>query len=234
MIVMQNLLKRKKDLFDYILMLAVAVLIVVFAVLRQQSFIKTLPTLVTLVIQLLTVRANRYAFLIGSINALVYGISYYSEGLYFSLVSAVLISSPIQLYSFISWSKKAGGKNTPPLRFLGTKKLLFTVCGSLAAWAICVFGLSGLFESASYPAIDSYLFVMGIVVSFLAAWRYVDAQYLSIISCVLSLCLWILLTLRNPSNFNYVIISAYNLFRVLQAAINWTKKYRNEKIAEES
>ena len=57
-------MKLKKLINDYLLTLAAAVLIIVFAILREQSFLKTLPTLVTLVVQLLLVRANRYAFLL--------------------------------------------------------------------------------------------------------------------------------------------------------------------------
>ena len=221
-------MKNAKRIIDWSLMLAAAILIIVFAVLREQSFIKTLPTLITLAVQLLMVRANRFAFLLGGVNALIYGISYFSEGLYFSLVSAVLISAPIQIYSFIAWSKKTN-KVTPELRFLGIRKLALAVGVSLVGWAICAFGLSGLFAGAAYPAIDSYIFVMSITISFLAAWRYVDSQYLNIISTLLGLILWILLTLRDPANFNYVIISCYNLYRIVQASISWTQKYYQSK-----
>ena len=93
-------MKLKKLIDNYLLTLAAAVLIIVFAILREQSFLKTLPTLVTLVVQLLLVRANRYAILLGGTNALIYGAAYLSEGLYFSCISAVLMSAPLQYYSF--------------------------------------------------------------------------------------------------------------------------------------
>ncbi len=221
-------MKHGKQIFDYALMGALAIVILYFAIVREQSFIKTLPTLVTLVVQLFLVRASRYAFLLGGANSLLYGLSYFSEGLYFSLVSAVLISAPIQFYSFFVWRKNADRKN-PDLRFLGVKRLGIAMGVSLLAWGGCYFGLSGLFATAAYPLIDTYLFVMGITVSVLAARQFVDSQYINIISCLLSVVLWILLTVKNPANFNYIIISAYNLFRVSQAAVNWTKKYRKAK-----
>lgn len=221
-------MKKAKWIFDYALILAVAILIIVFAVLREQSFIKTLPTLITLIVQLMMVKANRYAFLVGGINAMLYGISYFNESLYFSLVSAVVISAPIQFYSFIVWSKKPC-KDAPPLRFLGWKKLSVAIAASLVGWGICIFGLSELFQSAVYPTLDSYLFVMGITVSLLAAWGYIDSQYMNILSVVLGLLLWILLTVQDPANFNYVIIYVYNLYRIIQTSVSWTKKYRQTK-----
>ena len=221
-------MKKAKWIFDYALILAVAILIIVFAVLREQSFIKTLPTLITLIVQLMMVKANRYAFLLGGVNAMIYGISYFQEGLYFSLVSAVLISAPIQLYSFVVWSKKTC-KDSPPLQFLGMKKLIIATVVSLIGWGICVFGLSDLFETATYPVLDSYLFVMGITVSLLAAWGYIDSQYMNILSIALGLIMWVLLTIRNPANFNYVILNVYNLYRIIQISVSWTIKYYKTK-----
>lgn len=225
-------MKKAKLIFDYSLMAGVAVLIIVFAVLRGQSVIKTLPTLVTLAVQMLMVRANRFAFLLGGTNAVLYGIAYFTEGLYFSVVSAVLISAPIQLYSFISWSKNAQGGQTE-LKYLKKKHLAITLAVSAAGWMGCYFGLSWLFAGQSYPLLDTYVFVMGITVSFLAAWRYIESQYLNIISSVISLVLWILLTARDPSNFNYIIISAYNLYRIIQASVVWTRKYYQSKKEKE-
>jgi len=69
-----DFLKRLAWILDYALMAAIAALIIVFAVLREQSFLKTLPTLITLVVLVLLANANRFAFLLGGTNALLYGI----------------------------------------------------------------------------------------------------------------------------------------------------------------
>ncbi|MBQ9805926.1 MAG: nicotinamide mononucleotide transporter [Clostridia bacterium] len=228
-------MKKSKQIFDYLLMAAVAVMIIVFAVLRGQSFLKTLPTLITLAVQMLLVNANRYAFLLGGANALLYGISYLSEGLYFSLISAVVISAPIQFYSFFVWSKNKD-RSRPELKVLGIKRLLPVLAVSLLGWVACYFGLSQFFAGQSYPLLDTYIFAMSITVSILAARQFVDSQYISAVSSMLSLLLWILLTVKDPANFNYIIISSYNLFRIVQAAVTWTKKYfaNRKETAKES
>ena len=201
-----------------------AAFILYFAVSREQSFLKTLPTLVTLVVQLLLVRVNRYAFLLGGTNALLYGVSYFSEGLYFSLISAVLISAPIQYFSFFRWSKKQG-KTARVLRRFSIGKLLLVLAATAGAWLGCHFLLSPFFASASYPILDTYLFATGITVSLMAAFGYVESQYLNIISALISLVLWILLTIEDPKNFNYIIISLYNLYRIAEASFHWTHAY---------
>jgi hypothetical protein len=72
---------------------------------------------------------------------------------------------------------------------------------------------------------DDLVFGMGVAISLMAAKRYIDSQYFNIVSCTISLVMWVLLTVQNPSNFNYVVIAAYNLFRVTQAAVLWTRTY---------
>jgi hypothetical protein len=52
---------------------------------------------------------------------------------------------------------------------------------------------------------------------------------MNILSIVLGLLLWILLTVQDPANFNYVIIYVYNLYRIIQTSVSWTKKYRQTK-----
>ena len=90
----------KKRNLDLALAIMAAILIIVFAFLQKQSVIKTLPTLITLVVQIFMVKANRVAFLVGGANAVLYGFSYYSEGLCFSAISNALISAPIMIFSF--------------------------------------------------------------------------------------------------------------------------------------
>ena len=76
-------------------MLLTAILIIVFSIIRKQSFLKTLPTLVTLIVQLLLARANRFAFLLGGT---IYGMSvgeafaaFWAAVLIFNLIKTVLV-----------------------------------------------------------------------------------------------------------------------------------------------
>lgn len=101
----------KKRNLDLALAIIAAILIIVFAFLQKQSVIKTLPTLITLVVQIFMVKANRVAFLVGGANAVLYGFSYYSEGLCFSAISNALISAPIMIFSFFNWKRKAENGN---------------------------------------------------------------------------------------------------------------------------
>ena len=81
--------KARRWISDWIPMGLAAVLIVTVAVLRHQTPLKTLPALVTLLVQIMMARANRFGFLVGGCNACLYGIGFLTEGLYFSAASAI-------------------------------------------------------------------------------------------------------------------------------------------------
>lgn len=221
-------MKLRTWLINYIPTLMAAALILYFAIIREQSPLKTLPTLVTLCVQLLLVSANRYAFLLGGTNALLYGIAYFSEGLYFSTVSAVLISAPIQLFSFIRWGKNRRQDNSTALKRLNGKMWAIVLAAIAAGFVICCFLLAPFFAGANYPMLDALCFTLGIAVSLLAAFRYVESQYISAVSTCISIVMWVMIARSAPENFNYVIISVYNCFRVTQAAFRWTKNYSKQ------
>ena len=215
----------KRELFiDYIPTALVAVMIIAFAIVKNQPPIMTLPTLVTLVVMIMSVRANRYAFLVGAANCILYTIAYINGAVYFSAVSALLVSMPIQIFSFFVWSKHKTSSTKSELIRMKWWQLLLSTIAVFPAWAGCYFGLSAFFEG-NMAWIDSLIFVLGILISALVAFRFIEGQYFNVISCVLNLVMWAIICASEPSNINFVIIGVYNLLRVIQATVTWTSLY---------
>ena len=86
---------KRKLLLDWIPVAVTAALIVTLGVIYRQPFYKMLPMLNTLVIMLLSANANRYSFLFGGLNSVVYGIVYLSEHVYFSAISVKHCQHPL-------------------------------------------------------------------------------------------------------------------------------------------
>lgn len=191
---------------------------------------KTIPTLVTLAVQILLIAANRYSFLLGGLNSILYGVVYFIEGVPFSAAFAFLVSLPIQIYSFFHWKNNTKSGQVS-LRWMSTKGRIITVAATVGMWAICYFWLSR-YMVMKIPMCDTITFALGVIVTVLSARRYIESQYLSFISSCVSLVMWIVLTLQNPSNINYAIIGAYNLYCIGQTAVNWTLLYVKDKKAK--
>lgn len=240
-------MKNKNLYLKYIPMAITAIVIIVFAVKNAiasnsssngafwYQALKTFPALLTLVVQLWMITANRYAFLLAGLNATIYGIIYFIEGVPFSGVYALCLSAPISVYSFFQW-KKHSSKDQIELQHLNVKGLACTLCSIIGLWALCYFWLSK-YMVVRIPLLDTAVFSLGVTVTVLLAFRYIEAQYLNIISITVTLIMWIVLTVQIPSNINFVVINAYNLYCVVQAAINWTiirRKNKKEKGMEKN
>lgn len=191
---------------------------------------KTLPTLVTLAVQLLLMSANKYGFLLGGTNAAIYGIVYILSGAPFSAVSALLISFPLQIYSFFNWKKNSSGK-TVELRWLPLYAKFIVLGITVALWAFCYFVLAKYnILPCKIPVLDTIIFTLGTVVTVLSSIRFIDSQYISFVSASFGLIMWILLTIEDPStNISHAIIAVYNLYCIGLTAINWTSIYNKSK-----
>jgi nicotinamide mononucleotide transporter len=219
----------QRELFvDYLPTVLTGILIICFAIAKEQTFLKTLPTLITLVVLLLSVYANRFSFLFGAANSILYAFAYVSETLYFSAASALLVSMPIQIFSFFVWSKHKDGKTKSELVRMRWWLLLASIVVIFPAWAGCYFGMSAFFEG-NMAILDSLCFVLGLIISLLIAFRFIEGQYFNVISCIIALVMWIFICIKSPNNINFLIISCYNLFRTVQAAVNWTLLYKKQK-----
>ena len=222
-------MKHKKFWLEWLPMGVCAVAILVCAFVFRQKWYKVLPTLNTLVILLLSARVDRRSFLLGGINAALYGIGYFTEGLYFSVINCLLVSMPLQLFSFFNWKKHADGNSTK-LRTLGWKGEIIVIVSSAVGCLLCHWLLLPFFGGGQKQAVlDIFLFVIGLVITVLSMLRYVEAPYYNLVSSTANLVMWTLICAGNVANLNYLIMAVYSLFRVSQSAITWTKQYKKNK-----
>ena len=103
---MKRFFTHQKEVINYIFMAVTFAGLVLTAVIFRQKFIKLLPCLISLFVMLLQSRANRYGYLLGGLNSLVYSVGYYMLGLYSSMTFAVVFSFPMQTATFIKWSRR--------------------------------------------------------------------------------------------------------------------------------
>ena len=95
------------------------------------------------------------------------------------------------------------------------------------AWVLTAKMFGDAISEGRFLWLDCLCFVGGLAVTLLAAFGYADAQYLNIGCCTVTLAMWIAVCIEDPKNINFVIVSIYNLSKVAQMAINWTKISKN-------
>ena len=203
------------------------VLIVVAGIVFKQPFIRMLPLLISLFIMLFQAEANRYSFIAGGANALLYTYVYFRVGLFAAATSALFFSFPIQILTFISWNKHSYEKSTR-FKKLSVKARVCICIVFVAVWlgVLKILQLAG----SGYAVLDNTASLLGVLVSVLTMMAYVEYSYLWLVSTSLNIILNIQVTLNAPSHIPYVIFTVHNMWCVVNAFKNVQRLYKKQQV----
>lgn len=215
--------KSKADIIELALLLVTAILIAITGIIFQQSFLRILPLFNSLFVMLLAARVNRYTYLLGGINALLYALVYWHYGLFASFAYAVLVSSPIQILTFIRWNKKPWGEATVLKRLNNQTRLCIGVA-FLISWALII-GVLNLLDS-NYQILDSSLTLVGVLVSILSMLCYMEYAYVNLLTGFLSIALYSMMLKEAPEQITYLIFNIYCTICLIISVIKIHKIYR--------
>lgn len=180
-----------------------------------QHFLIVLPLFNSLVIMILTSSINRYGQLLGAINSLIYGGVYFYFGLYGIATSTILVNAPIMFITFILWNKKAY-KHSTVLKKLSVKQ---RVIGFMLLLALMLgsFVVLKLINPEGHILLDTVISVLGYVIAFLMMFAFVEAYPLSVISGLLNLILFMIMTVEDIKQIPYLIFSLYSTIMNMMA-----------------
>ncbi len=212
-----------------IFLIITAVLITVSAILVEQSFLRIYPLYISIFIMLLMSKANRYAYLIGGLNAISYGFIALHYNIPGSAISAFLVSFPLQIVSFIRWSR-ASWKSTTVFKKMTQRGRIINGMLIIIIWVGYYAVIKALGSASSL--IDSMASLLGIYITFLQVLKYSEYTVLMIPSGLLSISLYIsLIAQGNIEQVPFLIYSCYSLCCVIRSVFN-VRKIIKEQEAE--
>lgn len=216
----------KEQKFSYSLLLVTAVLITWTGIVWKQQVFRIIPLYVSLVVGMLQSRASRYACLIGGVNSLIYAVVYFSLGLYAMALYALLVSCPIQLITFVRWSKNAY-KHSTKFRRLNWKQGVFLV----VLYILSFLGLSWVMTKAgsSYRMLDNGLTLTGIFNSILTMLSFREYSWLMLGTGVFSIVLDSTMMQEHPGQITYLVFSCYSMICIIRQFFSVRKLYKEQK-----
>ncbi len=209
-----------------ILILITAAAITVTGILYRQSVLRILPLYISLIIGALQSRANRYAPLLGGFNSILYMIVYLYLGLYASAGYALLFSCPIQLITFVRWSRRKYGTSTQFRRLTAKQRILVSAAFLLSFTALfLVLRAAG----SSHQLLDNLSTLLGILISFLTMFACIEYAYLMLPSGIVSIVLNLATMQEHPEQITYLIFSFYSMICVTQGFFRVCKLYKEQQ-----
>lgn len=195
-------------------------------ILYPQPFIQVLPLYVSLVVQALNAKANRYGPLVGACNCLLYTYVYYVLDLYGSAAYSLLFCCPLQLITFIRWSKRPYKASTVFLQ-LGKKRFLILSGAFVFAWLVCYFLLLSL--GSSYIILDNTISLLGIIMTILTLFSFVEYTTVGLVQVILTAVMYIIMLPSEPDILVHLIFGIYTIVCVANAYVHVRKLYREQQ-----
>lgn len=214
--------------FLMILMGITCVTITVTGILFGQNFFRILPLYISLIIGFLQSRVSRIAPLMGGINSILYALVYFYYGLYSSSLYALLISCPLQLITFVRWKNRAYGYSVL-FKSMTVKARLLTAVICAAGWAL-LYGIMSA-AGASYLLLDNTLTLFGVLVTILTMLAYIEYTYLSIVSGLVNITLYTVMSFDTPEQIPYLVFALYSFVCISMALFRARKLYAEQKAA---
>lgn len=219
-------MKKFKPTADNIILVITYVLIIVTGIMYKQPFYRMLPLLVSGIVMFLQSYANRYGYLLGGVNCLLYTIVHIHIGTYGTALHDIAISLPIQLLTFLYWKKHAYKKCVVFRKLSGKMRVILTIL-FVVAFAAMYLWLMKL--GSEYALLDSFTTILGTYVVILTMLAYIEYAYLWPVNTFLSIILCVQVFLNEPSQITYLISSLYGFYCVIRALVNVMKLYNEQK-----
>ena len=225
---MKSKIFNKKLSLWGILLILTAIGITVSAVLVKQSFFRVYPLYISVFIMLLMSKVNRYAYLLGGLNAISYGfiaLYYHIPG---TAISAFLFSFPLQIASFIRWSKTSW-KGTTVLKKMTAKGRVFNAALLIIGWLVYYTAIRYLGSASSL--IDSMASLIGMYITVLQVLKYSEYTVLMIPSSLLTISLYISLIAQGVvEQVPFLIYSVYSFFCVMRSVYNANRIMKAQEV----
>ena len=190
------------------------------------QILNNIPLYFSIGIMFLAANANRYTYLSGGFNALLYGVVYLKYGLFASFLEAVAFSSPLQLFTFLSWSKRKY-KHSVEFRSLTKKQSVIFFSSCTAVWLISLLVLKKL--GASEIFLDSTSSALAIINSLLCLCRFKQFIYFQWTGVLIALLKYIFMLDTDPELVGFMIYHVYALICVTKSYFSIRKLYTEQK-----
>lgn len=168
---------------------------------------------------LLASRESIYCWLMGMLSSIIYGYIFIDAKLYFETILQVFYFG-MAIYGWYSWRKKDSGKTVSVTRMSGFLHGIILIPGLMLAISLGWFATD--FTDASYPYLDAFTTVFGILTTWLVARKKLENWVYWFVIDGLSLYLYMKKELYLTS-----LLFVFYLVMCVIGYINWRKHMLN-------
>lgn len=221
------MIKNKEKVFDIALVGTTAILIMVCSLTFRENVFVVIPLYVSLFVWFLQSKANKFAFLLGGLNSILYAAVDLFNGLYASAIYDVLVSCTLQIITFINWGRHSYGKNSTIFKRLSAKQIIFTVSAGAVVWSLLYLVLS--FFGSGYMLFDNTRTLLGTTATILCALSFIEYTYLQQVNIIISIVMYAMMFKEEPIMITHFIFNIYAFICSARSFIKMKKLYAEQQ-----
>ncbi|MBP3369766.1 MAG: hypothetical protein J6L85_03340 [Clostridia bacterium] len=207
-----------------IILIITAILIVLTSIICKQDVIRVLPLFVSLFVMFYQTDARRSAYLIGGLNAVLYGFIYFFYfKFYGNAITSIFLSCPLQIATFINWKKHAYKKSTYFKR-MSNKMRIWIAVASVAFFAVFFVILSAV--GSPYAILDNISTILGTIVTIIVLFAYIEYAYLMPIHTAIAVMLQVQAFMSDQATLPFLIMAIYNFYCGINIFITVRRLYK--------
>lgn len=196
------------------------VIIFTLSFFAKSPMLETLSSISGVIYVILIAKQNKFGYIFGIINVILYAVVSWYKGLYGVAVINTAYSIPILIYGFIYWSKDKGKKT---YRLKNDSRIKLVICCFLIVILYAV--ISKFILKNNNVVIDSIVTCIGLVGNILMAKKYYEQWYCWIVVNCTNLIFWVITALNDVSSIPVVAMWLIYLTNTLYGLFSWKRKY---------
>lgn len=214
-----NILK-KYSLGWYIYSTIVLVIALAACIYQNNSLIVVITTISGIIYVLLNAKVNKYGFVFGIINILLYGIILLNQKIYGGAIYNIVYGFPMLVYGYIIYSRDEKKKQIG-IKTIDSKVRTWAIVILTIVIAITAYVLSLL--NSNLVIIDSITIILGASGIYLASNKYKEQWIVWIIANTMNTIMWTILTIKNIENLPILVMWLVCLVNSIYGFFHWNK-----------
>ena len=227
-----------RAVFTACLITVTASIITVTGIHSGQLWWKMLPLYISLSVGLLQTQASRYATLVGGTNSLIYAGVNLAEKLYAQSAYSLLVSCPVQIATFLRWSKNKYRQSTKFRKMTAKQRSILFISVAAVLTAACfvyatLLGAIGRDFDMLTLILDTAMTLVGVVSMLLTYLSFVEFTWFVLLTGILSITLDARMVFTgNSARITFLVFSVYSMICVAMQFVAVKRLYREQQECE--
>lgn len=217
----------KKHLHEIWMCVAVT-LIIILSIIAKTEVLKTIASICGVIYILGVAKERRSSQIFGFVNTGIYAYLMFSDGVYGSAIYNGLYCLPMIVYTYFSWGTEKN-KSTKKVKISSynlkdRRDLIINAILLIALYYIIAYKFG-----VNYALVDALTITCGVFGMYAISKKKIEQWYAFIIVNIASISMWIIESIKTPSNVTMVLLFAIYMINNIYGLCVWKKELKNCK-----